>query len=341
MGGKVMIGKTMVRASTAAAMLCGALTATAQAQEIRLARQFSMGYLQLNVMERQQLIEKHAKALGLNEVKVSWFTFNGPTAVNEALISGNIDVGSGGVPGLLVLWSRTKGTPQEVRGISALSSQPFLLNSRDPGIKTIKDFKDSDRIAVPAVKSSVQAITLQMAAAKAYGTKEFNKLDPLTVSMTPPDATVALLKGGAQISAAFSVPPFQYQQLEDPAVHTVLNSFDVMGGSHTFTAVWAPAKFRESNPALYKALVAALKEATDIVNKDKKAAAALWIEDSKSKLSPDMVGKIVTGPQVRWTMTPENTMKYADFMAEVGTLKAKPASWKDYFFLEIHDEKGS
>ena len=229
-----MIGKTMVRAYAAAAMLCGALTATAQAQEIRLARQFSMGYLQLNVMEHQQLIEKHAKALGLNDVKVSWFTFNGPTAVNEALISGNIDVGSGGVPGLLVLWSRTKGTPQEVRGISALSSQPFLLNSRDPAIKTIKDFKDSDRIAVPAVKSSVQAITLQMAAAKAYGTKEFNKLDPLTVSMTPPDATVALLKGGAQISAAFSVPPFQYQQLEDPAVHTVLNSFDVMGGSHTF-----------------------------------------------------------------------------------------------------------
>ena len=133
-----MTGKTMTRAFAAAAMLCGALMAAAQAQEIRLARQFSMGYLQLNVMEHQQLIEKHAKALGLNDVKVSWFTFNGPTAVNEALISGNIDVGSGGVPGLLVLWSRTKGTPQEVRGISALSSQPFLLNSRDPAIKTIR-----------------------------------------------------------------------------------------------------------------------------------------------------------------------------------------------------------
>ena len=336
-----MNGKMMTRAYAAAAMLCGALTATAQAQEIRLAQQFSMGYLQLNVMQHQKLIEKHAATLGIPNAKVSWFKFNGPTAVNEALISGNVDIGSGGVPGLLTLWARTKGTPQEVRGIAALSSQPFLLNTRDPNIKTIKDFKDSDRIAVPAVKSSVQAITLQMAAAKAYGTKEFNKLDPLTVSMTPPDATVALLKGGAQISAAFSVPPFQYQQLEDPAVHTVLNSFDVMGGSHTFTAVWAPAKFRESNPALYKALVAALKEATDIVNKDKKAAAALWIEDSKSKLSPDMVGKIVTGSQVRWTMTPENTMKYADFMAEVGTLKAKPESWKDYFFPEIHGEKGS
>jgi NitT/TauT family transport system substrate-binding protein len=325
----------------ASALFCLLPPASAEVTEIRLARQFSMGYLQLNVMEHQKLIEKHAKALGIPDVKVSWFTFNGPTAVNEALISGNIDVGSGGVPGLLTLWARSKGTPQEVRGISALSSQPFLLNSRDPAVKTIKDFKDSDRIALPAVRSSVQAITLQMAAAKAFGIKEFARLDPLTVSMSPPDATLALLKGGAQISAAFSVPPFQNQQLESPDVHTVLNSFDVMEGSHTFTAVWAPARFRDDNPKLYKALVEALREATDIVNKDKAAAAALWIEDSKSKLSLDTVGKIVAGPQVRWTMVPENTMKYADFMASVGTLKVKAASWKDYFFPEIYDANGS
>ena len=336
-----MRGKTMMRTCAAAAMLCGALTATAQAQEIRLAQQFSMGYLQLNVMQHQKLIEKHAAALGIPDAKVSWFKFNGPTAVNEALISGNVDIGSGGVPGLLTLWARTKGTPQEVRGISALSSQPFLLNTRDPNIKTIKDFKDSDRIAVPAVKSSVQALTLQMAAAKAYGAKDFEKLDPLTVSMTPPDATVALLKGGAQITAAFSVPPFQYQQLEDTGVHTVLNSFDVMGGSHTFTAIWTSAKFRDSNPVLYKAFVAALKEATEIVAGDPRAAAALWIEDSKSKLPLDTAGKIVSGAQVHWTMVPENTMKFAEFMASVGRLKEKPESWKDYFFPEIYGEKGS
>jgi len=335
-----MRGKTLTRVFAAAAMLCGALTA-AQAQEIRLAQQFSMGYLQLNVMQHQKLIEKRAAALGIPNAKVSWFKFNGPTAVNEALISGNVDIGSGGVPGLLTLWARTRGTPQEVRGISALSSQPFLLNTRDPNIKTIKDFKDSDRIAVPAVKSSVQALTLQIAAAKAYGEKDFEKLDPLTVSMTPPDATVALLKGGAQITAAFSVPPFQYQQLEDKSVHTVLNSFDVMGGSHTFTAIWTSAKFRDSNPVLYKAFVAALKEATEIVAKNPRAAAALWIEDSQSKLPLDTADKIVSGPQVHWTMVPENTMKYAEFMAGVGRLKAKPESWKDYFFPEIHGEKGS
>jgi NitT/TauT family transport system substrate-binding protein len=328
-------------AAVASALLCLLSPAVAQVPEIRLAKQFSMGYLQLNVIEHQKLIEKHAKLLGIPEVKVSWETFNGPAAVNDALLSGNIDIASGGVPGLLVLWAKTKGTPQEVRGISALSSQPFLLNSRNPDVKTIKDFKESDRIAVPAVKVSVQAIMLQMAAAKAFGEKDFAKLDVQTVSMSPPDATVALLGGKSEVNAAFSVPPFQYQQLEQAGIHTVINSFNVMGGSHSFTVAWTSAKFRDNNPVLYKALIAALSEATDIVNKDKKAAGALWIEDAKSKLPLDMVAKIVADPQVHWTLTPENTMKFADFMTSVGTLKLKAASWKDYFFPEIYDLKGS
>lgn len=315
--------------------------AAAQVPEIRLAKQFSMGYLQLNVMEHRQLIEKYAKALGIPQVKVIWQRFNGPAAINDALLSGQIDIGSGGVPGLLVVWSKSKGTPQEIRGISALSSQPVLLNTRDPSIGTIKDFKPTDRIAVPAVKVSVQAILLQMEAAKVFGEKEFTKLDTQTVSMTPPDATVALLGGKSEITAVFSVPPFQQQQLEHVGIHTVLNSFDVMGGSSSFTVAWTTAKFRDSNPMLYKALIAALKEATDIINKDKAAAGQLWIEDSKSKLTPEMVGKIVAGPQVRWTLTPEHTMKFADFMAEVGTLKNKATSWKDYFFPEIYDLNGS
>jgi NitT/TauT family transport system substrate-binding protein len=308
--------KTFLSALASSAALLGLLApAVAQVPEIRLAKQYSMGYLQLNVIEHQKLIEKHAKLLGIPEVKVTWE--------------------------LLVLWAKTKGTPQEVRGVSALSSQPFLLNSRNPDVKTIKDFTASDRIAVPAVKVSVQAIMLQMAAAKAYGEKEFAKLDVQTVSLSPPDATIALMGGKSEINAAFSVPPFQYQQLEQPGVHTVLNSFDVMGGSHSFTVAWTSAKFRDKNPVLYKALIAALREATDIVNKDKRAASALWIEDSKSKLPPDMVAKIVAGPQVRWTIVPEATMKFADFMASVGTLKVKAASWKDYFFPEVYDLNGS
>jgi NitT/TauT family transport system substrate-binding protein len=203
------------------------------------------------------------------------------------------------------------------------------------------DFKDSDRIAVPAVKVSVQAVTLQIAAAKQWGEKNFGKLDPLTVSMSPPDATIALLSGSGEISSVFSVPPFQQQQLEKPGIRTILNSFDVMDGPHTFTVAWTSARFRDKNPVLYKALIAALKEATGIVDKDRKKAAGYWIEDVKSKLPLDKVTGVISGEQVKWAMEPLNTMKYATFMAGVGSIKEAPKSWKDMFFPEVHDLSGS
>jgi NitT/TauT family transport system substrate-binding protein len=314
---------------------------SAQAQEIRIARQFSMGYLQFNVMEHEKLLEKHAAALGLKDVKIAWSTFNGPNAMNDALISDSVDIVAGGVPGLLTLWNRTRGTQNEVRGISALSSQPFLLNTRSDNIKSIADLKDSDRVALPAVKVSVQAVALQMAAAKLHGQSNFGKYDALTVSMSPPDATIALLSGSGEVNCVFSVPPFQQQQLEKPGVRTILNSFDIMDGPHTFTVAWTSARFRDKNPVLYKALVAALREATGIVDKDRAKAAGYWIQDVNSKLPLEKVTAVVSGPQVRWTMAPENAMKFATFMHSVGSLKEAPKSWKDLFFPEIHDLNGS
>src|SRR3954453_13070782 len=163
---------TAILLASVIALLAGA----AAAQEVRIARQFSMGYLQFNVMEHEKLLEKHGAALGLKDVKITWSTFNGPNAMNDALISDSVDIVAGGVPGLLTLWNRTRGSANEVKGISDLSSQPFFLNTRSDNIKSIADLKDSDRIAVPAVKVSVQAVTLQMAAAKQFGEKNFTKL---------------------------------------------------------------------------------------------------------------------------------------------------------------------
>jgi len=323
------------------ALICASVGVSAETQEIRFAKQTSMGYVQFNILERQRLLEKHAKALGLGDIKVTWVTFGGPDAMNTALLAGDVDVVSGGAPALIILWAKTRGTPQEARGISALSSQPFLLNTRNVNIKTIRDFTDASRIAVPSVGVSVQAVTLRMAAAQAFGKENYAKLDSLTVGLAPPDATIGLLSGGSAFDSVFSVPPFQAQQLRNPAIHTVLSSFDVLGGSHTFTVAWTSRKFHDDNPKLYRALMTALAEATDILNADKRAAAALWIEDSKSKLPPDLVFDVIAGPQVKWTLVPENTMKYATFMYDVGIVKAVPSTWKDLFFPEIHHVGGS
>src|SRR5256885_1938691 len=204
-----------------AAVLAPLFAVAASTQEIRIARQFSMGYLQFNVMEHEKLLEKHAAALGLKDVKIAWSIFNGPDAMNNALISDSVDIVAGGTPGLVTLWARTKGTANEVKGISALSSQPIYLNTRSEHIKSLADLKDSDRIAVPAVKVSLQAVLLQMAAAKLHGQANYAEYDSLTVSTSPPDATIALLSCSADITCVFSVPPFQQQQLEKPGIRTV------------------------------------------------------------------------------------------------------------------------
>jgi NitT/TauT family transport system substrate-binding protein len=204
----------------------GVVPVAAKVPEVRIARQLSMGYLQFNIMEHDQLLEKHAKALGIAEIKVAWTIFNSPAAMDDALLSGSIDIVSGGAPGLLTIWARTQATPNPVRGVAASSSQPMLLNTRKENIKTIADFSDQDKIAVPAVKVFVQAMMLQMAAAKRWGQASYDKLDPLTVGMSPPDACAALPSGLTGISSVFGVPPFQYQQLDNAGIHTVLSSYD-------------------------------------------------------------------------------------------------------------------
>ena len=324
----------------AIAFAIGGATTAAGAGEIRLAQQFSMGYLQFNVMKRDRLIEKYAAQRGLKDFKVSWQRFNGPAAMNEALLSNSTDIVASGVPGLITLWDKTQGTAYEVKGICALSSQPFLLNTANPDVKSVKDFGERDRIAVPSIKVSVQAVVLQMAVAAAFGEANYAKLDSLTVSMSPPDATIAMLGGAGGISSVFSVPPFQFQQLEQKNIHTVLSSFDVLG-PHTFTVAWTSMRFRKDNPELYAAFLDAVKEATAIVVADPTGTAQSWIDDSGSKLPLEMVKKVVTGPDVEWTMTPAATMKFAKFMYKVGTTKHEPASWKDMFFPEIGGLDGS
>src|SRR4030095_13528426 len=136
----------------------------------------------------------------------------------------SVDFVSLGIPGIITVWSKTKGTPVEVKGVAGLNVSPLMLMVREPEIQSIKDFKANHRIAMPAVKVSMQAIMLQMAAAREFGDAKFGALDHLTVSMAHPDATAALLGGQREITANFSSAPFQYRQMKNPNVKLLINS---------------------------------------------------------------------------------------------------------------------
>lgn len=313
--------------------------ARAEVGTVRVAQQFGITYLPLMYMEHRHLLEKHAKELGLGDVKVEWVRFGSGTGMNDALLSGNLDFASGGLGPFITLWSKTRGS-LDVRGVCAMNNMPLYLNTSDPNVKTIEDFTVKDKIALPAVKVSFQAVNLQMAAAKAFGEKNYARLDPLTVSMKHPDGMAALVSGTG-ITAHFTAPPFQYQELEHPGIHKVIDSYSIVGGPHTFTVVWASGKFRKENPRIYKAFLAAFDEAIGDINRDKRAAADNYIRWQNYKGPRDLVVKVLEDPLVKFTTTPSKVTTYADFMHRIGTISVKPASWKDMFFPEVHGLPGS
>jgi NitT/TauT family transport system substrate-binding protein len=329
------------RAAAAAALTLALLSPLARAEmaEINVAQQYGIGYLPLMLMEEQKLIEKHAKAAGV-DVKVVWAKFAGGNVMNDALLSGSLQFASGGVGPFVTLWSRTKGN-LDVKSVGAINSMPLYLNTRNPAVKSIRDFTDKDRIALPAVKVSIQAVTLQMAAEKVFGEGQQNRLDPLTVTLSHPDAQTALLSEKSEITAHFGSPPFQYQQLGKPGIHTVLNSYDVLGGPGTFNVVWTTSRFRNDNPKLYQAFVQALDEVTAQINRDKRGAAEAYLRISRDKDSVENILRMLDDPQIVFTTTPQNVMKYVAFMAKTGTIKVQPDSWKDLFFPNVHALPGS
>jgi len=316
--------------------LCGA--AKSEANQVRFARQLGLGYLQFYVMQDKQMVERQAERAGLGKVTTVYSGMGTPTAISDALLSGNVDIVGIGLPAFLTLWDKTRGN-MDVRGMMAMNRQPAYLNTRNPNIKSIRDFTDNDRIALPAPKVSVQAIMLQMIAEKTLG--KFDVLDKLTVGMSHPDGTAAMLSGKLEITAHFTSAPFQYQQLENPAIRKVLSSYDATDGPNTFSAVAATARWREQNPQLYKAVHAAILEANDFIAKNPREAAEIFVKIENTKLPVAFIEKMISDPEFSYAPEPENVLKIYGFMHRVGALKTMPASWQDLFFPEAHGLRGN
>jgi NitT/TauT family transport system substrate-binding protein len=331
----------MFRLSMALALLWTAnIGAEAHAEgKLRIVEQFGTVYLPLHVLRDQQLIEKQGKKAGI-DIKVEWTKLSGGAAINDALLSGAVDVGAAGAGPVIVLWDRTKGSA-DVKVIAALGEQPNYLITNNPNIKTLKDFTKADKIALPAVIVSQQSRLLEIAAEKEFGEGKYNALDDLTVSLPHPDATAALLSGSAAITAHFSNPPYQEQALQNPKIHKVLSSYDIMGGRITPTLLYATSKFRADNPKTFKALFDALNEASQWIETHKAEAAETYIRVEQSKLDPAFIKSVIDNKDVDFTTTPQGTFKYAAFLAKIGAIKNKPTSWKDYTFEELHDKPGS
>ncbi|MFC3458789.1 ABC transporter substrate-binding protein [Massilia haematophila] len=328
-----------VAAGLAALALAAAVPAHAEGK-IRIAEQFGVVYLLLNVAQDQKLIEKHGRKQGV-DIDVDWIRLSGGAAGNDALLSNSVDVVGAGLGPLFTVWDRTAGK-QNVRAVASLGNFPYYLVSTNPAVKSIADFGPKDRIALPAVTVSVQARILQMAAAKQWGAAQFRKLDPLTQAVPHPDATAAVIAGKTEINAHFGNPPFQDQELAgNPNAKVVLDSYEVLGGPSSATVLYATEKWVRENPKTYRAFLDALVEAAQLASSNPEAAADAYLRVNRNSIDRALLVKVLKDPKVQFKVAPQNTLGLAQFLHQVGAIRKKPASWRDYFFAHPALASGS
>ena len=321
--------------------LSGSPAQAQQKSEIALSRQPGIFYMPSHIMEKQKLIEKHAAALGLSGITTKWLNFNSGGAQTDALLAGGVDILNTGTGNLLLLWDRTRGG---VKGIVATSAQPMTLISRDANIKSLKDIGPNDKIAVPTVKVSTQAIVLQIAASRICSAPTNGRSSIAnTVQLGHPDAYVAMTNAQHEVRNHFAIPPFTFLELKNvPGAHVVLSSPDVMGGPLSQAQFFTTTKFADANPKIVQAVRDATKEAQDLIRSDTKTAVEIYKEITGDKTSvEDLLAWLKEPGMMEWNLQPQGTMKFAAHLFKTGTLKTQPKAWTEYYLPIAHDLKGN
>ncbi len=320
------------------ALLCATPILRAEVSELRITKQPGLSYLPTVIAEQRKLVEKHAKAAGMPDLKVTWTQLASGGAGNDALLAGQVDMVVSGGPNMLILWAKTN---TDVKGIVCTGALPMQLVTNNPAIKTLADFKDTDRISLPTPKVGTQPVVLGIAAEKAFGKAGVERFNGMCVALGHPDGFLQLTNKSGNITASFLQPPFQNLALKQPGISKVLDSVDVMGGPLTNGCVYGTTKFHDANPKVTKAFIDGMKEAIDLVNKDKKSAAEIYLNVNKEKLTVDELAAMLAEPNMVFSPEPKNLLKAAQFFNRYGIIKQDPKSWKEFFFAEVHDLPGS
>jgi NitT/TauT family transport system substrate-binding protein len=329
--------KTLARLGIALGL--AALALPASAAPLKMGIGFGIGFLPTFILEQQKLIEKHAKAAGL-DVEPTYQRFSGSGAMQDAILSGSVDLGVYGVPALLIAWDKAKGTSNQIFGICGVNSSPLVLVTNNPDAKSLKDIGASDKISMPAIVSP-QMYVLQILSEKTFGEGQKDKLKTQVVALPHPESIGAILSGISEVKAYFSTPPFTQIALDSGKVHKLASSEDAFGGRSSFLVLGGTKRWIDANPKLIPVLIAALNEAADYIRNEPKGAAEIYLKIEPSKMldQPKVEAMLKSMPDDFGTEV-HAVKAYADFMGRTGGLKNVPASWSD-IFPAIKDTKSN
>ena len=334
--------KALALAAIGLAGLVGLPQAKAETNEVRIASTFGLAQLPGRIAYQEGFIKKRAAALGIKDLKVTYQQVASGVVVSTLLLADRADIGVGGNVPLFHLWEKTKG---KIKGVMAFSQGNMVLVSCDPRIKSIKDYTANDRIAMTGIKTTTYAMILQMQAAKAFGWDKRTKLDDITLSMSNPDATAAILTCRTPTKSHMTILPHSTFELKtNKQAHVVFSSKDFMGHPYTFVAAFAKTDFKAKNPTVYKAVVQGLGDAIKFIQKNPEKAVAIY-----TKAEPTMGKKVdlvslikgETADQFSYTEAPNSTKAFIDFMNKAGMMHTPIKSWKDVWFDNVWNLPGS
>jgi NitT/TauT family transport system substrate-binding protein len=296
-------------------------------QEVRIGIGFGIAFLPTYLCQELMLVEKEAKAAGLN-VRTSYQRFSGSGPMQDAIVSGAIDMGPYGAAALLIAWEKEKNTPRQTFAVSGVTTLPLVLVTNRANVRSISDLKATDRIAMPSLVSP-QMYLLQMESEKVFGPGQYDKLRTQVVALPHSESINALLSGSTDVTTYFSSAPFTQAALKSPKIHSILTSSDVMGQS-SFLIMGATKRYIEANPKMPGVIAKAIDTAATIIKTDPKRAAEIYLKYEPSKtLDVAAVEAILKELADDFGSSVHGVQAYADFMGELGQLKNPPKSWKD------------
>ena len=320
----------MLRSLTALLLCCATAVPAFAQQEVKIGMGFGLAFLPLYVCEDLKLIEKHAKDAHL-DVKASFPRFMGAAQVQDAVISGAIDVGPFGTAPLLAAWQKGKDTPAQIVAVSGLTSLPLVLLSNRPNEQSIADISPAERIAVPTL-TSPQMYLLELQSEKTFG--RYDRLNGQVVALSHADAIADLVAGAGQsapqVTAYFSSPPFTALALRDANVHPLLRSSDVMGGKSSFLIMGATKAYIGAQARMPDVIGKAIDEAARIIHDDPHRAAQIYLtHEPSSSLNSAATEAVIRDIKDEFGSAVYGVQAIADFMGRHGELKAPPQSWKE------------
>ncbi|MDF2530568.1 MAG: ABC-type nitrate/sulfonate/bicarbonate transport system, periplasmic component [Clostridia bacterium] len=291
-------------------------------KQITIAEQYGLAYAPLQIMKELRLLEKSDANLLVN-----WRQMGNTAAIREAMLAEEVDVGFMAIPPFLIGWD--KGMEWKIAG--GLSSSPVGLVSNRSEVSTIKDFTESDRIALPQ-PGSVQHILLSMACEKEFG--DSHKLDNLLITMAHPEGMNALM-AETDVTAHFTAPPYLTGELKSKENRLILSGEEVMGGQFTFIVGVATKSFHDENAEAYKAFIKALEESISFMETNK--IETVEILSNAYAISKEEVEEYLDTQGVEYAAKVQGLDKFADFMKRNDYISKTPASkaeimWDDVYY---------